>query len=100
MKAAPSSCRVSTKRMSLRPCISVTILLVVEPTTPKVYSTPSARNASRTAWPAFMCHVLGDDGWLPGSLAERYDAHQQSLRTGSRRRRHDAFAIVMIRSDR
>src|SRR2546425_5597398 len=55
MKAAPSSCRVSMKRMSLRPCISVTILLVVEPTTPKVYSTPSARNASRTAWPAFIC---------------------------------------------
>src|SRR5207249_595456 len=49
MKAAPSSCRVSTKRMSPRPCISVTMLLVVEPTTPKVYSTPSARNASRTA---------------------------------------------------
>src|SRR4029453_438837 len=54
MKAAPSSCRVSTKRMSLRPYISVMIELVVVPTTPKVYSTPSARSASRTAWPAFI----------------------------------------------
>src|SRR5512139_1660643 len=30
------------------------MLLVVVPTTPKVYSTPSARSASRTAWPAFI----------------------------------------------
>src|SRR5882724_7563856 len=58
MKAAPSSCRVSTKRMSLRPYISVTMLLVVVPTRPKVYSTPSARNASRTAWPAFIAVSL------------------------------------------
>src|SRR5215468_1524568 len=55
MNAAPSSCRVSTKWISLRPYISVTILLVVVPTTPKVYSTPSARRASITACPAFIC---------------------------------------------
>src|SRR2546430_13183824 len=54
MNAAPSSCRVSTKRISLRPYISVTMLLVVVPTTPKVYSTPSARSASITACPAFI----------------------------------------------
>src|SRR5712692_2928339 len=55
MTAAPSSCRVSTKRMSLRPYISVTMLLVVVPTTPNVWSTPSARRASTTARPAFIC---------------------------------------------
>src|SRR6266705_3478214 len=70
MKAAPSSCRVSTKRMSLRPCISVTMLLVVEPTTPKAYSTPSARNASRTAWPAFIVVSLP----VIGSFAVRREA--------------------------
>src|SRR5213594_3331326 len=58
MKAAPSSCRVSTKRMSFRPYISVTMLLGVVPTRPKVYSTPSARNASSTAWPAFIAVSL------------------------------------------
>src|SRR5262245_66126503 len=57
MNAAPSSCRVSTKWISLRPYISVTILLVVVPTTPKVYSTPSARRASITACPAFICAI-------------------------------------------
>src|SRR5262245_56507171 len=54
MKAAPSSCRVSTKRISLRPYISVTMLLVVVPTTPKVHSTPSARSASTPVRPAFI----------------------------------------------
>src|SRR5712692_3330487 len=63
MTAAPSSCRVSTKRMSLRPYISVTMLLVVVPTTPNVWSTPSARRASTTARPAFICAM--------GSLALR-----------------------------
>src|SRR6266850_2513671 len=63
MKAAPSSWRVSTKRMSLRPYISVTMLLVVVPTTPNVWSTPSARRASTTARPAFICAM--------GSLALR-----------------------------
>src|SRR5438876_7557456 len=67
MNAAPSSWRVSTNRMSVRPYISVTMLLVVVPTTPKVWSTPSARRASTTARPACMCAMVSlalrvDDG--------------------------------------
>src|SRR5438552_17373985 len=62
MKAAPSSCRVSTKRISRRPYISVTMVLVVEPTTPKVYSTPSARSASITARPAFIVRMVSHNG--------------------------------------
>src|SRR5215468_6611899 len=90
MKAAPSSCRVSTKRISLRPYISVTMLFVVVPTTPKVYSTPSARSASRTAWPAFIDVSLAAEALLEelvhggtaelGALDDRVaDAHEHLL---------------------
>src|SRR4029450_245003 len=68
MNAAPSSCRVSTKPISLRPYISVTMLFVVVPTTPKVYSTPSARSASRTAWPAFIDVSLAAEALLEEPL--------------------------------
>src|SRR5262245_65524083 len=54
MKAAPSSCRESTKRMSSRPCMAVIMVLVVVPTRPNTWSTPSARRAAITASPAFI----------------------------------------------
>src|SRR5262249_62079438 len=90
MKAAPSSCRVSTKRISLRPYISVTMLFVVVPTTPKVYSTPSARSASRTVCPAFIDVSLAAEALLeelvhggtaePGALDDRVaDAREHLL---------------------
>src|SRR5262245_8684517 len=54
MKAAPSSCRESTKRMSFRPYMAVIMVLVVVPTRPNTWSTPSARRAAITASPAFI----------------------------------------------
>src|SRR5688572_6817988 len=58
MKAAPSSCRESMKRMSLRPYISVMMLLVVVPTMPKVWSIPSARSISRMVRPDVISAMI------------------------------------------
>src|SRR4029453_10310564 len=81
MNAAPSSCRVSTKWISLRPYISVTMLLVVVPTTPKVYSTPSARRASITACPAFICAMSYLAGGIQRSLQD--DAPEGIIHTAN-----------------
>ena len=46
------------------------MLLVVVPTTPKVYAIPSARRASITACPAFICAMSYLAGFVPRNLQD------------------------------
>src|SRR5262245_2207854 len=79
MKAAPSSCRESTKRMSSRPCMAVIMVLVVVPTMPNTWSTPSARRAAITASPAFIRGI--------GSSSRVVDAVDSAISWGCRLQR-------------
>src|SRR5215510_14380097 len=86
--------------MSVRPTISVTMLLVVVPQMPKMYSTPSARSVSRTAWPAFICAMqcLRMNRLLQFEY-QGVDQHQQDREVSDREHRHVLADVPDVPTD-